>query len=235
MAMVVPERLLQRMQPVARRETFHRRQARAIHLDRQQQTAAYGHAVEQHGAGAAYSVLGADVRAREIEAVAQEVGEARARLDRALVRLPVDVQADRSRHAAWSFARPTASTRARVMSVAATARRYSAVAWMSAAVSSARVALSDAARSMATVPASPTSPRSSTARRTGVGPAPNSAVRTRAMRPARKPTTAMAPMSAKSPGRRRISGTPQPSGAGGSVNGGAVAMPSGPRVVVSGP
>src|SRR5262245_30513543 len=114
---VVPERLLERMQALAVGEPLDRRQLGAVHLDGEQQAAPHGLAAEQDRAGSADAVLAADVGAREIEAVAQEVREARPRLDGALPRLTVDTQADRPRRHAGSLARPTASASARATSV----------------------------------------------------------------------------------------------------------------------
>ena len=63
--------------------------AAAVELHREQKARAHAVAVDQHRAGAADAVLAADMRAREAERAAQEVGEQQTRLDGALVSVAV--------------------------------------------------------------------------------------------------------------------------------------------------
>src|SRR4029079_12799795 len=104
------------------------------------------------------AVLAADVRADEVEVLAQEVDEQRPRLDVALVADPVD--GGRDPHDAPPRARASArSTQAR-----ATRRRYAAPPWTSSLGWSASVA---AAATSALAPPS-ASRRSASLARTGV-------------------------------------------------------------------
>ena len=89
------ERTLERMQvAVRRREPLDRPERAAVRLDREHQAGPDGLAVELDGAGAAHALLAADLRASEPGAVPDEVRQERPRLDIALVRRAVDLDAD---------------------------------------------------------------------------------------------------------------------------------------------
>ena len=62
----------------------------AVGLHGEHQAGAHGHAVDQHGAGAAHAVLAAGMGAGEPEPVAQAIEQAGARLDLDRVQAPVD-------------------------------------------------------------------------------------------------------------------------------------------------
>jgi NAD(P)-dependent dehydrogenase (short-subunit alcohol dehydrogenase family) len=97
----------------------------AVELDGEEQARAHRLAVEEDGAGAADSVLAAEMGARQLQVLAQEVREALPRLHQALVRLAVHGQADDTRrvHAAPLPARSQARASARRVSTPATSRR----------------------------------------------------------------------------------------------------------------
>ena len=76
-------------------QAFDCRHARAVGLHREHQAGANGLVVDQHGAGTADAVLAADVRAGELQVMAEEVGEQQARLDFACERGAIDGQSDR--------------------------------------------------------------------------------------------------------------------------------------------
>ena len=84
------ERLLQLRQLAVLREAFDCLDARAVGLDCEEHAALQEHTVDDHRARAAVAGVAADVAAREVEVVAQEVDEELARLDVALVGRPVD-------------------------------------------------------------------------------------------------------------------------------------------------
>ena len=67
------------------------RDGRPVGLHGEQAAAAHGDAVEEHGARAADAVLAADVRPREAEPVAEEVGQQQPRLDRLRTTRPLTV------------------------------------------------------------------------------------------------------------------------------------------------
>src|SRR5262249_11476642 len=77
----------------------------AVGLGGEQHAALHRPPVEQYGARAAVAGVAADVRARQIEVVAEEVDEEPARLDLALVALAVHGHPDRlPAHAAFRTA-----------------------------------------------------------------------------------------------------------------------------------
>ena len=67
--------LHRRQRPVASREALDSRDLRAVHADSEQQAGAHGRPIQQDRAGAADSVLAADVRAGQPEVVANAVGQ----------------------------------------------------------------------------------------------------------------------------------------------------------------
>src|SRR4051812_6297066 len=121
------EGLLERMQLAVAGEPLDRLDRRAVGLDREHHAALDRVAVVEHGAGAAVAGVAADVRARQVEVVADEVDEQPPCLDLALVQLAVDVDLDRLLFhpllLAWATAR-SASTSARCF-------RYSPEPWTS--------------------------------------------------------------------------------------------------------
>src|SRR2546428_9929014 len=78
---VLAERLLDGMEPLAVGQSLHGRDDGAVELDREEQAASHRLAVEQHRAGTAHAVLASDVRAGQVEVVAEEIGQGRPRLD----------------------------------------------------------------------------------------------------------------------------------------------------------
>src|SRR5205085_9125897 len=110
---ILVERLLQRMEFVGRRrDSLDGEQIVAIGLLREHQAGARGSSIEQDGAGAADTVLAAEMGAGEAERVAHEIGERPAHLDFCLVSLAVDAQRDFSRlaHCLSYCGRPAASS-----------------------------------------------------------------------------------------------------------------------------
>jgi hypothetical protein len=92
-AVMLVERLLQRMQLVCRRrDALDGENVVTICLHRQQQAGARREPVQKNGAGAANTVLTAEMGAGEPELMAQEVGERQAHLDLLLMMLPVNGQ-----------------------------------------------------------------------------------------------------------------------------------------------
>ena len=85
-------------------ETLDRRDLGAVTGDRVGDAGARRRAVDQERAGAAHAVLAAEVRAGQQLALAQEVGEMRARLDRGGDRPAVDGETDgpHGRLARWT-------------------------------------------------------------------------------------------------------------------------------------
>src|SRR5437667_35776 len=87
---MLPERLLERVQPSVAHQSLHGRDVGAVRLHGEHQAGARGLAVDEHGAGAADAVLATDVGAGEAEVLAQEVHEQLARLAAALAGRAVD-------------------------------------------------------------------------------------------------------------------------------------------------
>src|SRR4029078_4093832 len=110
-ALLLPERLLQRVHRAVG-ERLDGRDLLAVGLDGERDAGADRLAVHEDGARPADAVLAADVRADEVEVLAQEVDEQGPRLDVALVADPVD--GGRDPHDAPPRARASArSTQAR--------------------------------------------------------------------------------------------------------------------------
>src|SRR5262249_18073641 len=118
------ECLLQRRQLAVLGQPFDGLDARAVRLDGEEHAALQEHTVDDHRARAAVARVAADVAARQVEVVAQEVDEELARLDVALVGRAVD--GDRDVHQ-----RVAASCAARVARISARRMRYSLQAWAS--------------------------------------------------------------------------------------------------------
>src|ERR1700686_681002 len=98
-AMLVPERLLQRMQLAVLRHPLDRREAFAFGLDGEHRAALDRLAVDQDRAGAALAGVTADVRAGEADHVAQVVHEQEPWFDLMLVLVSVDCRRDLVLHA----------------------------------------------------------------------------------------------------------------------------------------
>lgn len=75
-------------------QTFDGLQRQAIGLHRQHQTAALGHSLYPHCAGATDAVLAAHVRACQAQLMAQHIHQQRAGVSRGAARQTVDVQSD---------------------------------------------------------------------------------------------------------------------------------------------
>jgi len=98
--MVVAERLLEHGELVSVREAFDGLDRRAVGLDGEHHAALDERSVDDDGAGAAVSGVAADVAAREVDVVAEEMDEQLARLHVPLVLRAVDRDGDvlRGRH-----------------------------------------------------------------------------------------------------------------------------------------
>jgi hypothetical protein len=75
-------------------QAFHGRHLGPVRLDGEHEAGADRLAVDEHGAGAARSVLAADVGSGEPEVVAEEVDEQPTRLHAFLIRDPIDLHLD---------------------------------------------------------------------------------------------------------------------------------------------
>src|SRR5690242_11721978 len=84
------EGLLQRVELADPAEAFDGLDRAAVRLHRKHQARARAIAIEQHGTGAADTVLATDMRAGEAERVTEEITQQQARLDRALINDAVD-------------------------------------------------------------------------------------------------------------------------------------------------
>src|SRR5262245_7908901 len=105
---VLPERLLNRVERFSAGEPFDRRHLRPVSLSGEEQARADRLAVEHHRARATDAVLAAEMGAGEAEVLPQEVGERPPRFDLALARLAVDGDPDRPLgHAPSARARST--------------------------------------------------------------------------------------------------------------------------------
>src|SRR5262245_60166243 len=79
--MMISQRLLDIAKPTIWRETFDSLDLAAVRLHREHQARACRHAVHQHRASPANSVLATDMRSRQRELMAQKVRKVGARLD----------------------------------------------------------------------------------------------------------------------------------------------------------
>src|SRR5215468_12633114 len=96
--MILVKCLLQRMQLVgARRDAFDGEKVVAVRLNRKQQARSRRATIHQDGAGAAYAVLAAEMRAGEPELVADEIRQRDPDLDLFPVAFAVDRQGDLAR------------------------------------------------------------------------------------------------------------------------------------------
>ena len=91
---LLPERVLQRMELAVLREALDRRDLRAVGLDREDRAGLHGLAVEEHRARAALAGVAADVGAGQAEGFAEVVDEEEPRLDRMLSLDAVDGDRD---------------------------------------------------------------------------------------------------------------------------------------------
>src|SRR5919109_78452 len=91
----LPERLLEWMQFAVVRQALDRGYVAAVGLDREHGARLHRVSIEMDRAGAAHRRVAADLRAREVELVADEVDEQRPRLDLRLVANAVDRERDR--------------------------------------------------------------------------------------------------------------------------------------------
>src|SRR5919109_1522491 len=91
----LPERLLEWMQFAVGRQALDRGYVAAVGLDREHGARLHRVSIEMDRAGAAHRRVAADLRAREVELVADEVDEQRPRLDLRLVADAVDRERDR--------------------------------------------------------------------------------------------------------------------------------------------
>src|SRR5439155_12752330 len=83
-AVILMKRLLHGMQRVRTtrpRQAFDRRQRAAVEHRREQGAALHRLAIEQHDTGTALASVAPDMRSREIEVLAQQVGDQRRGLD----------------------------------------------------------------------------------------------------------------------------------------------------------
>src|SRR5207248_5342259 len=100
-AVVLPERLLQRMERLALREAFDGADLRALRLHGEHEAGTDRLAVHQHGAGAAHAVLAAEMRAGQPAVFAQRIGEIAAcgRADFVLPSVHLQCESERLTHA----------------------------------------------------------------------------------------------------------------------------------------
>ncbi len=91
-------------------ETFDRGHLRAIAGDRIGDAGPRRHAVEQQRTGAADAMFAAEMRAREIEVIAQKVRQMRARLNGSVNLTGIDGEGDRRQAEASATARRKAVT-----------------------------------------------------------------------------------------------------------------------------
>src|SRR5262249_55247763 len=156
-------------------------------------------AIDDHRAGAAHAVLAAEVRARELEIVTQEVGQRLANLDHPLVRAAVDDDADLPLFH-LGLARETARASARRVSTAAACLGYSREACRPPSGRSGAAARRPTSANASSSGVTPTRPRAASLATTGVGPTPVSAIAHPVHTPASSSVTlAATPTSAKSP------------------------------------
>src|SRR5215472_9636481 len=204
-AMIFPECFLERAQGVTLGQPFHGLDHAAVHLDGEEQARADGGAVDDDGAGAAHAVLAPEMRARQIEVVAQEVRQRPPHLYRPFVGTPVDGDADRALVHRGSAARPptarsVASTSVRRARTPARCFLYSREAWRSLSGRTNADTRRPTSSNAASVGFAPTSARVASRGITGVGPTPVNANAAVVQTPASsRPTVAATPTSAKSP------------------------------------
>ena len=89
-AVLLPEALLKRVQVAVLREPLDRDHLGAVGLDGEDRAGLGAAAVDEHGAGAALAGIAADVRAGEIQLLAQKMHQQRARLRLRLPGFTVD-------------------------------------------------------------------------------------------------------------------------------------------------
>ena len=110
------ERLLEIVERIDAAQALHGLNLGAIGLYGKGQAGSHAVAVHQHRAGATDAVLAADMGSREIDILAEEVDQEKARLDLANMADAVDGYRDRNpvvHHRASSRARATAASRVR--------------------------------------------------------------------------------------------------------------------------
>ena len=90
-SIVLDESRLHRMQFVALRETFDRRDLVAFHRDREAEAGVHAPSIHQDGAGAALPVIATFLRAGQIQMLAQGIEQRRPRIERERVRLAIDL------------------------------------------------------------------------------------------------------------------------------------------------
>ena len=104
------------------RETLYGHDAPPLRLHREHEAGAHRLALEQHRARATDAMLAAHVRARQVQVLAEKVGQGGARLRGARPRLPVDDEANRLLHGRLPH-RSSATISVRSASTPATRRR----------------------------------------------------------------------------------------------------------------
>src|SRR5437899_11440440 len=182
---VLPERLLDRVQLSVLLQAFHRGDLRALGLDGEDRARLHRIAVEQHRAGAAVRGVAADVRAGQAQVLAEQVDEQQPRLDLHAVRSAVDGQLDvMPGHGYQPPARSTAFFSARTASTRAIPRLYSTDPRRSAVGDAASAARRAASAMAASLTLFPIRASSAAEARAGTGPALVSAIPTCAKVPA---------------------------------------------------
>ena len=128
-SMMLAERRLERTQLVALRQALDRRNLKAVRLHRKNEARAHRRTISDYCARAAHAMFAANMRAGELEIMAQAISERGTRLDRGFTRLAVDLEPHFFRLAhmfccAFSFsASPAAEASARSVSTPKSARR----------------------------------------------------------------------------------------------------------------
>jgi hypothetical protein len=180
---LLAKRLLERVQPPSAREPFDRLDLGAVSLNGEQKAGANRDAVEADRAGAAHSMLAADMRSGQADRVAQEIGEKEPRLDVLAVEPAVHGDDDRSQSRAPSVAVRQARATTRSTRSPTRWRTYAAEACTPSLGSISVCAASPTSRATSLVTASPT--RSVEAwQRSGLSDGPATATRALETRPA---------------------------------------------------
>src|SRR5262249_42875461 len=204
---VLMKGLLERIEPLTVGEALDGLDVTAVHLNGEEQAGSHGRAVDDDRARAAHTVLAAEMRSRQLEVVAKEIGERLPGFHAPLVRSSVDGDANNAfDHRISPRARSAARASARRVRTLATSFRYSLEACRSLSGRSA----SETRRPTSSIAGGdgrlPTSSRTASRARTGVGPTPVSATLHAVHTPASSRVSVVAtPTSAKSPWRRLTS------------------------------
>src|SRR5262249_42940468 len=199
--------LLERIEPPPVGEALDGLDVAAVHLNGEQQAGPHGRPIDDDRARAAHTVLAAEMGSGQLEVVAQEVGERLPGFHGPLVDSSVDGDANRALdHRISPRARSAARASARRVRTPATSFRYSLDACRSLSGRSAWETRRPTSSIACDDGRLPTSARTASRARTGVGPTPVSATLQAVQTPPSSRVSVVAtPTSAKSPWRRLTS------------------------------